>query len=130
MPMARNAGMGIVRLQLAEQVEQRAFLRIGARIGRDTVLVEPALIADADALVVPAGGVGSDLVDRTADMHLTVAGDVEMIADIGKTPCQMAAAERLHRKMAVTARGAAMNYQEVYLPIVLIETACFHPANN
>lgn len=87
--MARNAGMGIVLLQLAEQVEQRAFLRIGARVGRDTVLVEPALIADADALVVPAGGVGSDLVDRTADVHLAVAGDVEMITDIGKTPCQM-----------------------------------------
>lgn len=33
-------------------------------------------------------------------------------------------------KMAVTTRSAAMNYQEAYLPIVLIETACLHPANG
>lgn len=72
----------------------------------------------------------SNLMDRTTNMHLTVTGDVEMIADIGKAPCQMTAAKRLHRKMAVTTRSAAMNYQEAYLPIVLIETACLHPANG
>ena len=52
-------------------------------------------------------------------MHLAVTGDVEMITDIGKAPCQMTAAKRLHREVTVTARSAAMNYQEGYLPIVL-----------
>ena len=125
-----NPGIGIVRLQLPEQVEQRAFLRIGACIGRDTILVESALITDADAFIIPTGGMGSNLMNRTTNMHLAITGDVEMITDIGKAPCQMTAAKRLHRKMAVTARSAAMNYQEGYLPIVLIETACFHPANG
>ena len=59
-------------------------------------------------------------------MHLAVTGDVEMITDIGKAPCQMTAAKRLHREVTVTARSAAMNYQEGYLPIVLIETARCH----
>ena len=72
----------------------------------------------------------SNLMNRTTNMHLAITGDVEMITDIGKTSCQMTAAKRLHRKMAVTARSTAMNYQEGYLPIVLIETACFHPANG
>lgn len=130
LPMPRNTGIGIVGLQLPKQVKQRAFLRIGTCIGRDTILVEPTLIADADTLVVPAGGMGSNLMNRATNMHLAVTGDVEMITDIGKAPCQMTAAKRLHREVTVTARSAAMNYQEGYLPIVLIETACFHPANG
>jgi hypothetical protein len=73
---------------------------------------------------------GSNLMNRATNMHLAVTGDVEMITDIGKAPCQMTAAKRLHREVTVTARSAAMNYQEGYLPIVLIETACFHPANG
>ena len=116
--------------QLAQQCQQTPFLHQSTRIGRCAVRRESALIADADALVVPAGGMGSNLMNRTADMHLAVTGDVEMITDIGKAPCQMTAAKRLHREVTVTARSAAMNYQEGYLPIVLIETACFHPANG
>lgn len=73
---------------------------------------------------------GANLMSRTANMHFTITSDIKMIADIGKPSCQMAAAKRFHRKMTVTARGTAMNYQEAYLPIVLIETACFHPANG
>ena len=68
---------------------------------------------------------GSNLMNRTADMHLAVTGDVEMITDIGKAPCQMTAAKRLHREVTVTARSAAMNYQEGYLPIVLMKLPAF-----
>lgn len=73
---------------------------------------------------------GANLMDRTTNVYFTVTGDIEMITNIGKAPCQMAAAKRFHRKMTVTARSTAMNYQESYLPIVLIETACFHPTND
>ena len=53
---------------------------------------ESAFVADADALVVPASGVGAYLMHGAADVHLTVAGDVEMIADVGKAAGEMAAA--------------------------------------
>ena len=125
-----NPGIGIVRFQLSEQVEQGTFLCIRACIGRTAFFVESAFVADADALVVPAGGMSANLMYRTANVYFTVAGDIEMIADIGKAPRQMAAAKRLHRKITVATCSAAMNYQEAYLPIVLIETACFHPANG
>lgn len=52
-----------------------------------------------------------------------------MITDTGKAPLQMTAPQRFHRKITVTARGAAMNYQEAHLPIVLIKTACSHSIN-
>ena len=58
-------------------------------------------------------------------MHLAVTGDVEMITDIGKAPCQMTAAKRLHREVTVTARSCN-ELPGGLLPIVLIETACFH----
>ena len=51
--------------------------------------VQTALVADADAVVVPPSGMGSDMVDGTATMHLAVAGDVEMVADVGKTTLQV-----------------------------------------
>jgi|GEM_PF-3077428 len=35
----------------------------------------------------------------------------------------MAAVQGIERKITITACGAAMNYQEANLPIVLIETA-------
>ena len=116
--------------QLAQQCQHTSLLHQSTRIGRCAVRRESSLIADADTLVVPAGGMGSNLMNRATNMHLAVTGDVEMITDIGKAPCQMTAAKRLHREVMVTARSAAMNYQEGYLPIVLIETACFHPANG
>lgn len=124
--MTQYASLRIIGLQLPQQVEQRAALCMRPRIGRNAVLIQSALVADADALVVPSGGMGAHLMHRTADVNLPVASDVEMIAYAGKSPLQMAAAESFHRKIAVATRGAAMNYQEAYLPIVLIETSCSH----
>lgn len=96
------------------------------RIGGNTVFIQSAFVADADALVVPAGGMDANLMHGTTDMNLTVTGDVEMIAYTGKSPLQMTVAEGFHRKITVAARGATMNYQEAHLPIVLIETSCCH----
>lgn len=128
--MAQNPGIRVILLQLPEQIEHGAFLRIRPRIGRIAFLVKPTFITDTDALVVPAGDVGTNLMNRTADVNLTIASDIKMIADAGKSSRQMAAAKRLHREMTVTASSAAMNYQEAHLPIILIETSCPHRSGN
>ena len=96
------------------------------RVGGNAVFVQSAFVADADALVVPSGGMGAYLMNGTADVDFPVAGDVEMITYTGESPLQMTAAEGFHRKITVAARGATMNYQEAHLPIVLIETSCCH----
>jgi hypothetical protein len=77
-------------------------------------------------MIIPTGGVRTDLMGRAANVDFPVAGDVEMITDAGKAALQMAAEQCFYREVAVTARCAAMNYQEAYLPIVLIKAACFH----
>ena len=126
--MPQNAGVRIVRLQLAEQVQKRALLGIGAGVGGATRLVQASFVADADAVVVPPGGMGADVVDRAATVYLAVAGDVEVVANPCKATLQVAAAQGLDREIDIAARGAAMDYQETDLPVVLVEAAGCHPA--
>ena len=126
--VAQDAGVRIVRLQLAEQIEERTLLGVGAGVGRPALLVQTAFVADADAVVVPAGGMGTDVVDGTAAVHLAIAGDVEVVADVGKATLQVAAAQSLDREIDIATRRAAMDYQEADLPIVLVEAAGYHPA--
>lgn len=128
--MSQNECTRIVGLQLTEQVEQGTFLCIRTRIGRLSPLIESALVADADALVVPARGMGADLVGGAADMDFTVAGDVEVVADAGKAALQMTAPQGFHRKITVVARCTTMNYQEADLPVVLIETSVLHRVSS
>lgn len=122
--------MGVVFPQPAQQIHQGAFLGIGACVGRMSVFIKTALVADAEALVVPAGGVGADLVGGAADVEFAVAGDVEVVADAGEAALQVTAAQGLRREITVATGGAAMNHQEAHLPVVLIETSCSHRANG
>ena len=126
--MPQNAGMRIVRLQLAEKIQQGTTLGIGAGVGRTALLVQAAFVADADAVVVPTGGMGADVVDGTATVYLAIAGDVEVVANPCKATLQVATAQGLDREIDIAARGTAMNYQETDLPVVLIEAAGYHPA--
>ena len=73
---------------------------------------------------------GADLVYGAADVYFAVAGDVEVIADAGKSALQMTAAQGIHREITVVTCCAAMNYQEAYLPIVLIETSGSHQVSS
>ena len=120
--MAQDAGGGIVRAELAKQREERAFLRPSAGVGRMALRIQSPLIADADAVVVPAPGMRPDPVDRPTAVQLAVTGDVEMIADVREATGQVGGTQGLHREVPVATGGAAMNHQEAHLPVVLIET--------
>ena len=126
--VAQDAGVRIVRLQLAEQIEERTLLGVGAGVGRPALLVQTAFVADADAVVVPAGGMGTDVMDGTATVYLAVAGDIEVVANLSKTTLQVATAQSLDREIDIATRRAAMDYQEADLPVVLVEAAGYHPA--
>ena len=108
--MSHYLRLRIVPPELAEQVEQRTFLGVGTGVGGLEALVQPPLVADTDALVVPAGGVRPDLVQWTAAVYLAVAGDVEMIADVTESPVKdMILTASLRRKGLSFRRGTAMN---------------------
>lgn len=94
---------------------------VGTGVGGLEALVQPPLVADTDALVVPAGGVRPDLVQWTAAVYLAVAGDVEMIADVGESPGLVGGPKGFHREITVVTSGAAMDYKEAHLPVILVK---------
>lgn len=89
--MAHNAGVRIVGAQAVEQGTEGGALRPGTCVGRMAVGGETALVADADAVLVEPLGMSALLMERTAGMDHAVAGDVEMIADVGKAAGQVVA---------------------------------------
>ena len=89
------------------------------------MFVESSLVTYTDTFVVPSGCVRPDLVDRAAAMQLPVPCDIEMIADIGESPCLVRGTECLDRKIPVISCGRAVNYKEADLPVILVETIGF-----
>ncbi len=124
LPVPHDPRIRIIPSQLAQQGNERNFLIDGAGIRRAAVFVQSAFIAHPEAMVIPSAGMCADVVHRTAAVNDTIAGDVEMITDIGKVPSvHMGMAEGFHREVSVTARGAAMYHDQRNAPIVLILTA-------
>ena len=124
LPVPHDPRIRIIPSQLAQQGNERNFLIDGAGIRRAAVFVQSAFIAHPEAMVIPSAGMCADVVHRTAAVNDTIAGDVEMITDIGKVPSvHMGMAEGFHREVSVTARGAAMYHDQRNTPIVLILTA-------
>ncbi|EOS09565.1 hypothetical protein C802_03678 [Phocaeicola sartorii] len=124
LPVPHDPRIRIIPSQLAQQGNERNFLIDGAGIRRAAVFVQSAFIAHPEAMVIPSAGMCADVVHRTAAVNDTIAGDVEMITDIGKVPSvHMGMAEGFHREVSVTARGAAMYRDQRNAPIVLILTA-------
>lgn len=116
-----NAGFGIIQPKLPQQCYQRDFLFHGPCVGRLSLFVQTAFVTHSDAVVVETAGMGTDMVYRAADMGDTVAGDVEVIADIGKSAfLHVTTAESFHREAAVGARGRTVNYYQGNAPVVLI----------
>lgn len=124
LPVPHDPRIRIIPSQLAQQGNELNFLIDGAGIRRAAVFVQSAFIAHPEAMVIPSAGMCADVVHRTAAVNDTIAGDVEMITDIGKVPSvHMGMAEGFHREVSVTARGAAMYHYQRNAPIVLILTA-------
>ena len=83
--MSQNLRFRIVRFQLAEQIQQRTFLGIRTGVRYAAVLIQPAFVTDADAFIVPTGGVGAYLMYRATRVCFSVAGDIEVVTDVGKS---------------------------------------------
>lgn len=65
-----------------QQGSHALTLSLGARVAGIACSVQAALIADADGVLVMVFAVGADLPQRTPFMHLTVARDIIMVADV------------------------------------------------
>ena len=67
-----------------------------------------------------------DLFQRTALADFSVSGDVEMIADVGESPGLVGGPKGFHREITVVTSGAAMDYKEAHLPVILVKTRGYH----
>ena len=128
--MSRYLRLRILMLENRQQIEQSKALCRSSRIRRSAIFIQPAFITNPDTMPVKSTHMGTDFGDGTTTMKNPVLGDIKMIANITEPPLQMTFSKPFYREGNIAARSAAMNYQEGYLPIVLIETACFHPANG
>ena len=68
-----------------EGMEGRSLLE-GACVLRFAIVVEPALVADADATTIEGAAVGTHLCETTVLGHSTVTADVVMVAHVDESP--------------------------------------------
>ena len=91
----------------------------GALFGRAGVRgmsmgVQPAFVADADAVGVVAAAVRARQRQGPCAYRGPVTADVEVIADVAEAPLPMRPTQLFHRERAILARGAAMDDDVVY----------------
>lgn len=84
-------------------------------VGRTAIFVEPALIADTDAVGVVTLGMGAYHLLRTTRVDGAILGDVVMITDGAETLRLVAGFERLYGEVAVDSRGRAMDDDKIYI---------------
>ena len=106
--VAEDAGRGVVGTKGTEQGREGGLLEGRAGVGRATVGVETALVADADGVLVVMTGMGAGQILMTGLIDLTIACDVVVITgepETGIVTCD----EVLDGEPTVAARGAAVN---------------------
>lgn len=106
--MTDDLGVGIVLLEGAEESNEGALLCGRAGVVFFTPLVDASLVADADGVFVVAPGMGADEVLVARLVHLTIAGDVVVIAGEAETGL-VTGNERFHWEAPIAARGTAVN---------------------
>ncbi len=112
--VADDLGIGIVLLQRAEQREEGLLLGRGAGVGSAATFVEASLVADADGVGIVVAGVGADHLLGTAEVQLSVAGDVVVIAAALPAAGLVHLVEHPQRQVLVWAARRAMDDNQIY----------------
>ena len=112
--MAHYLGLREHHLELDEQAAHGIILCTGQRVHRATLIVQSALIADADGAAVVWAGMGSHL-QQLAKLHLgAVLAEVEVIAACAHAASLVVADELLGGVVAASLGGTTVDHQEPY----------------
>ncbi len=106
--MADNLSIGIVLFQRDKQRVESELLGWCPGVVGTALLVEAALIADADGVGVVVAGMGPDHLLGTALEELAVAGDVVVVAAALPATGLVHLVELLHGDVLVRPRGRAV----------------------
>ena len=107
--MADNLSIGIVLFQRDKQCVESELLGWCPGVVGTSLLIETALVADADGVGIIMPGVGTDHLLRTAEVQLSVAGDVVVVAAALPATCLVHLVELLHGDVLVRSRCRAVN---------------------
>ena len=112
--MADNLSIGIVLFQRDKQRVESELLGWCPGVVGTSLLIETALVADADGVGIIMPGVGTDHLLRTAEVQLSVAGDVVMVAAALPAFGFVHLVEPFQRNMLVRSRCRAVNDYQIY----------------
>ena len=112
--VAEDDGLGVVLAQGAQQGDEGGFLLGGAGVPGTAFLVETALIADADGVLVVVADVGTGQVLVACLVELAVAGDVVVVAGEAEAGVVIGY-ERRHGEVLRLPRRTAVNDYQIYL---------------
>ena len=108
--VADDAGLGVIVAQIGQQFVERAFLWLGAGVGRLTLRIETALIADAERTVVVASGMNALYGLRQDRDDLAAATHIVVVAWLSEA--RHARVDKgINTERAVAPCGGAVNYQ-------------------
>ena len=122
-PMSCHTGFGIIFLQPLQQLVKRILLLRCAGIGRPSADVQTSFVTDADAVLVVACGVCPYGVEGTPGMNRPVAGDVVVIADVGKATGTVVTTAVFHGITPGGAGGTTVNHYQADATVVLVPAA-------
>ena len=115
-------GIGVICLQSFQQFSH-GFLLLGCTcIGRGTLGIQSAFVADTDGTAVVPLGMGTLRVEGPAGMNYPVASDVVVVADVGKASVTVVATAVVHG-IATGATGGTTMYHYQFDGAVLLVLA-------
>ena len=116
--------------QIADEPFHRLLLCRCPGVGDAAVLVQTALITDADGVTVPAPGVGAHALYRATRVDDAIQRDIVMVADVSPSVhLHVVVAQLLQRISAVATRCTTVHHYHVDLshPRLLPSDTKSHP---
>ena len=107
--VAEDFGIGIIELQGSEQGDEGSSLGRSTSVGSTAFLVEASLVTNSNRVGVVMPGMGSDHLFRTAQMELTVASDVVVVAAAVPAFGTVHLVEQFEGQMLARTRGGTVN---------------------
>ena len=111
--MTAEAAAGIIAQQQHYEHPQGVFLKIGAGIGRMSVRIESAFVADAQTVGVVAADMRTGLCHGTKRLYIAVPADVIVITCAGETLAPVVCYQIMFGIATVATGSGTMNDDEV-----------------
>ena len=111
--VTEDLGIGEVNAEAAEQFFHGDLLSFGTGVGRTTLGIESAFVADAQTVGVVAADMRTGLCHGTERLYIAVPADVIVITCAGEAPAQVVCCQVMFGVATVTAGSGTVNDDEV-----------------